>query len=243
MSFAKGIVLFSLVLAASSLVTPGSIYHAHRRHAALTPRNDNTVLEPLAIAAESPQQTMRKRSLGKRCKQRPAPTSPESATTTSSKGASGSLKTGSPPPPAGKVASPDSSTPTKTHGQNPTTTHSAPQSTAGSPSYMTGTQTGQGTWYSTGLGACGITNNDNQHICALSHLLYDTYPGYTGGNPNNNPLCGRQITVHYGGKSVDLTVTDRCAACLITDVDMSPSGFSSIADPGLGRIPIEWEWK
>jgi len=33
-----------------------------------------------------------------------------------------------------------------------------------------------GTFYATGLGACGIFNNDGQDIAAVSHLFYDTYP-------------------------------------------------------------------
>ena len=61
------------------------------------------------------------------------------------------------------------------------------------PSFMVGIHVGQGKWivfllthgltsccegtyYGTGLGACGITNNDNQHIAAVSELLFDTYP-------------------------------------------------------------------
>jgi hypothetical protein len=34
----------------------------------------------------------------------------------------------------------------------------------------------EGTYYGTGLGACGITNNDNQLIVAVSKLLFDNYP-------------------------------------------------------------------
>ena len=51
-----------------------------------------------------------------------------------------------------------------------------------------------GTYYATGLGACGITNTDSDYIAAVSHTLFDTYPGYNGVNPNNNPICGRKAT-------------------------------------------------
>ena len=54
--------------------------------------------------------------------------------------------------------------------------------------------TGDLTYYSPGLGACGITNNDGDYIAAASHILYDSFPGYAGGNPNNNPVCGRSLT-------------------------------------------------
>ncbi|KIM67247.1 hypothetical protein SCLCIDRAFT_232592 [Scleroderma citrinum Foug A] len=98
---------------------------------------------------------------------------------------------------------------------------------------MSGTQSGQGTYYSTGLGACGITNNDGQRIAAVSHLLFDSYP---------NPLCGKQITAYYQGKSTTVTVTDRCQGCAITDLDFSPTAFSDLANESLGRIDITWMW-
>jgi len=108
---------------------------------------------------------------------------------------------------------------------------------------MTGMQTGQGTYYGTGLGACGITNNDSQYIAAVSHLLFDTYPGYNGANPNQNPVCGKQVTASYQGKSVTVTITDRCVGCKVTDLDFSPAAFSQIADQSVGRISdMTWVW-
>lgn len=57
--------------------------------------------------------------------------------------------------------------------------------------FLDGTNSGQVTFYSSeyalhpciivtepspaGLGACGITNNDNDFICAVSHLLFDAF--------------------------------------------------------------------
>lgn len=72
---------------------------------------------------------------------------------------------------------------------------------------------GVGTWYETGLGACGITNKDTDFIAAVGHTFFDTYPyvtwlyglccrslsyhsGYNGVNPNDNPICGKKITAH-----------------------------------------------
>jgi hypothetical protein len=108
---------------------------------------------------------------------------------------------------------------------------------------MTGTQTGQGTFYATGLGACGITNSDSDHIAAASHLLFDAFPGYNGANPNKNPICGRKVTATYQGKSVTVAITDRCEGCAITDLDFSPSAFHELADFGLGRLSgVKWTW-
>jgi hypothetical protein len=107
---------------------------------------------------------------------------------------------------------------------------------------LAGTQSGQGTFYETGLGACGITNTDSDFICAVSEVLFDNYPGYDGVNPNTNPVCNKQITAFYQGKSVTVTVTDRCTACDETSLDFSPSAFSQLADQSLGRIDITWNW-
>jgi hypothetical protein len=108
---------------------------------------------------------------------------------------------------------------------------------------MTGTQTGQGTFYATGLGACGITNKDTDFIAAVSHLLFDNFPGYEAGDPNSNPVCNRKISATYQGKSVTVTVTDRCTGCAETDLDFSPSAFDTIADPSVGRISgMQWVW-
>ncbi|PFH54546.1 hypothetical protein AMATHDRAFT_135159 [Amanita thiersii Skay4041] len=129
----------------------------------------------------------------------------------------------------------------------PTTTHTSPKPThtggIGLPSFLVGTQTGQGTFYATGLGACGITNNDGQHIVAVSHLLFDAFPGYNGINPNANPVCNKQVRVSYQGKSVTVTITDRCEGCALTDLDFSPSAFNQLASFDVGRISgMTWEW-
>ncbi|KAF8314271.1 barwin-like endoglucanase, partial [Clavulina sp. PMI_390] len=97
-------------------------------------------------------------------------------------------------------------------------------------------------YFSPGLGACGITNSDTDLIAAVSTTIFDTYPGYTGTNPNNNPICGHQVAVSYGGKSVTVSITDRCYSCAEFDLDLSPSAFSDLADESLGRIPITWTW-
>jgi len=111
------------------------------------------------------------------------------------------------------------------------------------PSFMVGIHVGQGTYYGTGLGACGITNNDNQPIVAVSHLLFDNYPGYNGANPNKNPVCGKKLTATYQGKSTTVTVMDRCVGCQLLDLDFSPSSFSQLANQAVGRISgMTWTW-
>nr|AGT80108.1 riboflavin aldehyde-forming protein [Hemileia vastatrix] len=96
-------------------------------------------------------------------------------------------------------------------------------------------RSGDGTYYGTGLGSCGITNHDSDMIVAVSHLLYDSFPGATD-NPNHNPVCGKRIVAEYGGKSVTVTVTDRCGGCKLEDLDFSPEAFSQLADQSVGRL-------
>lgn len=74
--------------------------------------------------------------------------------------------------------------------------------------------TGDLTYYSPALGACGIITSENDYVCAVSHFIYDSQS--KGPNPNNNPLCGLMLrAVRYDervglNRSLDLTVVDRC---------------------------------
>jgi hypothetical protein len=83
------------------------------------------------------------------------------------------------------------------------------------------------------VGACGIPNVDTDFICAIGHELFDSEPD--GGNPNNSPFCGKVIQAFSGGKSVTVTVTDRCTGCAEYDLDFSPSAFEVLAPESEGR--------
>jgi len=86
-------------------------------------------------------------------------------------------------------------------------------------------------------------NNDNDYIAAASHLLFDSYPGYDGANPNKNPLCGKKVNVSYQGKSVTVAITDRCEACAMTDLDFSPAAYKQVFSVEQGRVPgMTWVW-
>lgn len=50
--------------------------------------------------------------------------------------------------------------------------------------------TGDITHYATGLGSCGVSNNDQDPVVALSAKTMNNPP-----NPNDNPLCGTQIHI------------------------------------------------
>ncbi|THH14912.1 hypothetical protein EW146_g5478 [Bondarzewia mesenterica] len=127
---------------------------------------------------------------------------------------------------------------------------------------------GQGTYFTPGLGSCGITNADSDYIVAVSTTIFDNYPGATS-NPNDNPICGEKILVTCehdpllisarslsvnqftdsssgspdgDTKTVTVTVTDRCEACSEYDLDFSPTAFQQLADEALGRIDITWQY-
>jgi hypothetical protein len=110
---------------------------------------------------------------------------------------------------------------------------------------MYGVQTGQGTFFDVGLGACGYTNKDTDYVAAVSWRLFDNYPGYDKVNPNTNPVCGKKITATYQNKPVTITVVDRCAddTCLVGNLDFSKAAFSQLADFSVGRIyDMTWTW-
>ncbi|KAK9388315.1 RlpA-like double-psi beta-barrel-protein domain-containing protein-containing protein [Lipomyces mesembrius] len=136
-------------------------------------------------------------------------------------------------------------TPTSTYVQPTTSSTAAPSSSIsiGTSTHSTGTGTGtysgDGTFYSTGLGSCGITSADTDYIVAVSHVLMDAN---SNGNPNTNPLCGKTITAYRDTSSVTVTVVDTCEACAEYDLDLSPSAFDQLGQESEGRIPITWSW-
>ncbi|KAK3939226.1 RlpA-like double-psi beta-barrel-protein domain-containing protein-containing protein [Diplogelasinospora grovesii] len=99
---------------------------------------------------------------------------------------------------------------------------------------------GSVTYYETGLGACGWWSADSDYIVALDWELFD--PHTPNGNPNNNDLCGRKMRVFANGKSVDVTLVDRCAGCARGDVDLSPAAFQALAPLAVGRMSGNWVW-
>ncbi|KAG0151020.1 hypothetical protein CROQUDRAFT_651536 [Cronartium quercuum f. sp. fusiforme G11] len=103
-------------------------------------------------------------------------------------------------------------------------------------------RSGDATYYGTGLGACGETSTDDSMIAAVSHLLFDNFPGATA-NPNSNPICGRKVKATHNGKSVVVKIIDRCVACQIFDLDFSPTAFGEIGPMDEGRLHgMTWEF-
>ncbi|KAJ3848429.1 RlpA-like double-psi beta-barrel-protein domain-containing protein-containing protein [Lentinula lateritia] len=97
------------------------------------------------------------------------------------------------------------------------------------------TYTGDVTYYTPGLGACGIVNTSAQLVAAIGHIAFDSYP---------NPICGKKVTASYGGHSVTVEIVDRCVGCAGEyDLDLSSTAFSELAPLSVGRLTgVTWEY-
>ncbi|KAI1208338.1 RlpA-like double-psi beta-barrel-protein domain-containing protein-containing protein [Annulohypoxylon truncatum] len=88
---------------------------------------------------------------------------------------------------------------------------------------------GEMTWYTPGLGACGQTNTESDAVVAMS-------------SPDQDGHCGKQVKITYGGKTTTATVVDKCPGCAATSIDASPAVFEQVASLDAGRIDITWEY-
>lgn len=170
----------------------------------------------------------------------PTTTSSEAAPTTSSEAPSTTLAvetSSSASPIEDTIAAVTSSEAASSTSAAPSASSSSTSSSGGSGS---GSNSGDGTYYDTGLGACGITSSDSDFIVAISHERFDAV---NTGNPNNNPLCGKKITAYRGDKSVEVTVVDRCPGCDKNSLDFSPAAYDVLGTEAEGRIPITWDFQ
>lgn len=140
-------------------------------------------------------------------------------------------------------------TPTPTPELVVATTASSAQAAATSSSSSSGSSsssdsgsgtTGLATFYTTGMGSCGIVSSDTDLIVAMAAgLMAETFTG----NPNTNPQCGRKIKVTGSKGSVTATIVDTCPGCLsLGDIDLSPSAFDMVGNEADGKIPVTWTY-
>ncbi|KAI5925788.1 RlpA-like double-psi beta-barrel-protein domain-containing protein-containing protein [Camillea tinctor] len=98
---------------------------------------------------------------------------------------------------------------------------------------QTMTFSGDTTYYTPGLGACGQTHTGADHVAALAAAQY----GH-GANANQAAVCGRQIRIHCGGESATATVVDNASG----SVDVSPAVFRQLASLDEGQVEVVWEF-
>lgn len=128
----------------------------------------------------------------------------------------------------------------------PTTTSEAPAAATSSSSSSSGSSsgecssgspcTGDITYYTAGLGACGSTSDgDTENVVALPYELMGT-------QSNGNPYCGKTITVKCiaTGKTTTATVVDKCMGCKGYAIDLSNAAFLDLDDLSVGRTTADW---
>jgi hypothetical protein len=133
----------------------------------------------------------------------------------------------------------------------PSSTYSAPAASSSAPaSYSSGSSdgnpasgksyTGEMTYFTPGMGACGETSSESDHMVAISMALFDQYT--PNGNPNKNPLCGKTVTIQgKDGASHEATIWDRCVGCAEADLDMPEAFFNTVTSHADGRAyDVAW---
>ncbi|KAJ2799205.1 hypothetical protein H4S07_005501, partial [Coemansia furcata] len=113
---------------------------------------------------------------------------------------------------------PQPTTPVASQAPKPTMPAASQASQPTSGNTSGGSFTGDGTFFSPGLGSCGITNTDSDLIAAIPAPQYGT-----NANPNNAEVCGKCALVTGPKGQVRVTITDRCPVCKTGDLDLSPS--------------------
>lgn len=96
---------------------------------------------------------------------------------------------------------------------------------------------GELTYYTVGQGACGENDSgadNSENIVAISHLLMGTLS-------NDNPMCGKTITISANGKTATATVKDKCMGCNMFDIDVSEKVFETLwGNLDAGRTTVSW---
>jgi hypothetical protein len=233
MFFSKALLVATFLGAISALATPHPLHHHPLHRRALAAR-----LASVRDASAPNNNITVSRQNSPKCNFHPSSNLPVSPQTPQTASHSTPVIPQPSLPPSTPSPSPTPSSSTTPQQQPPATTSSAPPAQSSD-----GPFTGEGTFFDTGLGACGITNVDTDFICAISKLRFDTFPGYDGVNPNTNPVCNQKIQLSYQGNSVTLTIVDRCTGCGKNDVDMTPTAFSHLAPLTVGRLKdVTWSF-
>lgn len=177
------------------------------------------------------------------CEEDSADTSDTASSGAAAAAASGSKTNAAKGNGGGSSSSSSSSSNSSSNSSSSSSNSGSSSSSSSSPSSSestSGSFGGQATYYAPGLGACGWTNTESDYIVAVSHSLFDSFGT---GNPNNNPICGHKIKATYQGKSITVSVSDRCEGCAWGDLDFTPSSFQQLAPLSKGRLDgLTWSW-
>ncbi|KAK0637381.1 RlpA-like double-psi beta-barrel-protein domain-containing protein-containing protein [Bombardia bombarda] len=97
-----------------------------------------------------------------------------------------------------------------------------------------GTRTGDMTYYTVGMGACGHDDSgkgDSEYIVAVSESL-------------DTDSCGQTVTIQgSNGNSVQGVVRDKCPSCAEGALDVSEKTFKDlIGDLDVGVAQVTWSF-
>ncbi|KAH9905382.1 RlpA-like double-psi beta-barrel-protein domain-containing protein-containing protein [Xylariomycetidae sp. FL2044] len=115
----------------------------------------------------------------------------------------------------------------------PTVVLAAPTTKTTTTPLTTRSNTGDITYYEPGLGACGWTNSDSEHVVALS-------PAQFAADPD---VCGKSISIQKDGKTASAQVVDKCPSCAAGSIDVSSTVFESLVDLSVGRTTVTWSYE
>ncbi|KAI0152758.1 hypothetical protein GGR57DRAFT_157072 [Xylariaceae sp. FL1272] len=187
--------------------------------------------------------------------------------TTTEKAAPATPTTTSIPPPPSTTSSTSSTLSTSSTSSSvvvvePTTTSVAPApstttsepaatntaSSGGSGDSGSGTQySGDITYYTVGLGACGYDDtgkDDSMPIVAIAvgdWGAFGTLATNAGIDLPLNPWCGKELTITANGKTVKGQARDQCPGCASGSIDVSEKLFLELfGDLGVGRSSVSW---
>lgn len=206
--------------AAAADTTSSTPYSSASKHSHTSELNYNYITESAPSSSSSLQVT----------------TSPTGWTSSSSSDAAPAPSTTTSP--TYQPAPTTSPTPTTTSTSASSTSSSAPAPTSSSSGGSGGQYNGQATFYEVGLGACGWTNSDSELVAALNWEQWNQF----GSESNGNPACNKKATLNYQGKSVTVSIVDKCMGCKYGDLDLSPTAFEKLASESVGRLDMSWSF-
>lgn len=99
--------------------------------------------------------------------------------------------------------------------------------------------TGDMTYYTAGLGACGHTDGDDSDAVAIKYDMFGT----DSNGAVTNKLCGKKIMIKNpaNGKTATGTIRDKCPGCSGPQgIDLSKSLMITLHGVADDRIPVEW---
>ncbi|KAI0434434.1 hypothetical protein F5Y09DRAFT_252529 [Xylaria sp. FL1042] len=217
---------------------PGEFFQPPSSTATSTPEPEPTIAETSSTQAPPPPPTTTaKPSTSSSPPPAPAPT------TTSTPEPAPAPETTSVAPVQTSVATP---APSDTSSSGSSGSYAGSDGAFGTSSLDKEKYSGDITYYTLGLGACGYDDSGvdtTKNIVAISHL--DWYARGSGTSLGldmpNHPWCDQTITITADGKSTTALVHDICPSCASGSIDVSESVFMDLfGSLDAGRSTASW---